>query len=182
MRKLVDRLEELRTVFDECAVPQLIDMGFAKAECEQVLSAPDPCDQGIPTLAIGVFRAASPQLKDRYAFCGSWTNIAGEQEWLSLADMQGVVQDGRVMRNIVSQKEHWDGSAPWLFPFEQLSVFALDRENPESHTFLVWKDGEDEPEVWHYSGQEERKHPDLAAYISSMIDEYKSGMAAHGDG
>ena len=174
MADFTSLFDRLRKTNDATILPKLVAMGFPKADCQQDLSPPEAATAGIPTLDPDVSRKPTPMLRARYAFAGSWTNASAGQEWLSLADMAKIPRDKKVMKHIRSHRDHWEGSAPAQFEFDRLSLFALSRDNPESHMYLVWPEQEKgEPELWTYSGQSERKFKDLKAYVESILTKYE---------
>ena len=68
--------------------------------------------------------------------------------------------------------KNWEGSAPQLYPDNQLSLFAIeDRENGD-YVLLVWVTPDAiEPQIWCYTGQSEQIFKNLAQYFLWLVEE-----------
>lgn len=160
IREMFTLLERSKSTFAEEEFGGLVS---------QHVAAPTPITQGIPTLEQGSFRAATPMIEARFTFAGRWTDAGGGQTWLGIGDMQAVWTDERIMRQIRSKRDFWEGSAPATVEWRKLTLFGLDIDE-EDHTYLVWNDQiDEEPAVWIYSGQSERKFKNMMNYLKYIV-------------
>jgi hypothetical protein len=132
------------------------------------IDQPEPFPNGIPTLAKGVYRRATPMVAARFEYAGRW--VEPGREWLGIRDMEKAIKNRRVLSQIESHRRHWAGSAPATFPKERLTLFGIVEGEEENQTYLVWpEDEETESQVWDYSGQHEHRHANLAAYLEWIL-------------
>ncbi len=138
---------------------------------------PEPLGQGVPTMALGVYRPYSPMLRERFEVCGRWT-IAAHGHWLSTADMEALWSDEKtaadpllegVKEQQIAGMENWANEASSLFGPERLSLFAGSDYTYEK-IYLLWVDFETEPEIWVYDVNGESRYRDLAAYLQAYLD------------
>jgi hypothetical protein len=118
--------------------------GFSPARPLRVFP-PSPLGPGIPTLAKGVYRPFSPQLKARFEHFGRW-EIATHGDWLGLDDMERLwtpeSQDDWTTRINVSRiaaEENWANDAAALFRPDRLTLFACHSDSYE-RIYLLWPD------------------------------------------
>jgi hypothetical protein len=53
-----------------------------------------------------------------------------------------------------------------LYPDDQLTLFAVVDNVPDSLTYLVWANEGEEPQVWRYDGLESYRFKDLAEFLT----------------
>jgi len=119
--------------------------------------------KNIPTIDTTKQRTVSTQLKERFAYAGSWKDIG--EHFLDPEQIDLLVKKPKFKKWIKSMRENWENSAPWLYSDDKLSVISVSNENDGGFTLLVWIDETKEPEVWRYSGQCEQKFSDLFHWL-----------------
>lgn len=88
------------------------------------------------------------------------------EKWLAISEMEKALDNKKLLKSINNTKDHWENSAPSIYPFNQLTLFGIVVGEEENQIYLVWPKNEtDEPEVWEYSGLNEHKHENLAQYL-----------------
>lgn len=70
----------------------------------------------------------------------------GRDIWLSPAEMERWMKKREVKSFHRALREHWEQSAPMMFPNDRLTLLGVTDGVPDNLTYLVWRD--DEPEVW----------------------------------
>ena len=126
-----------------------------------------PLKAGVPTLAKGITRPASPQLLERFAFAGTWRSALLGQTWLSESRMRQAWNAGTLREQVEVREKYWDNSILTIESAERVTLFALDQEDNDE-TYLVWK-GEKEPRVLLYSGHSETWYPDLLRFVTAFL-------------
>jgi len=159
--KLIDRSIEIKSNFD----PEKKFMRIAP---------PSVLGPGIPTLARGVFRPFSPQLKSRFEHLGRW-EFATHGDWLSLEDMENLwlveAPDDwskRISLSRIASENNWANDAAALFRPDRLSLFACSPIG-FNRVYLLWLDCAEEPELWVYDSNGELRFADLAEYLRGEI-------------
>lgn len=135
---------------------------------------PEPVDQ-VPTLAKGVYQPVSPMLRARFQAFGRW-RLATHGHWLSASDMASLwdepadplLREVREMRE--AAQENWPNEASALFRPERLSLFA-GNDVSNDKIYLLWRDFEDEPELWVYDANGEGRYRDLATYLTAYLED-----------
>ena len=136
---------------------------------------PSPLGQGIPTLAQGVYRPFSPQLRIRFEQFGRW-EFATHGDWLGLEDMENLwlaeaLDDWSkaISLSRIASEENWANDAAALFRPDRLSLFACSTIGFE-RVYLLWLDWEEEPELWVYDSNGELRFADLAEYLTGEVN------------
>jgi hypothetical protein len=140
------------------------------AQMRQRLDPPATCDEGIPTLATGVYKRTTPMLEARFRFAGTWNNAFPGMKWLSCADMKRAWKSRSVRKQINLRREHWPSAKVTNLPDERLSLFGLDA-NELMEVYLLWpKDGgAKEPAILWYTSGEEKSFPNFLKYILHLL-------------
>ena len=98
--------------------------------------APPVPAKSLPTFHPKKRRPLSPMLRERFGFVSSLA--LGSKTWLGPAEMAGAMADPKSREMHSTLREHWEGSAPNLYPDERLSLFVVHAELVESRVYLVW--------------------------------------------
>jgi hypothetical protein len=106
----------------------------------------------IPTFDKHRKRSPSPMLRERFRLAGGI--VLGTDNWLDPAGMAQALRSPKLRAMHKSFRDHWQQSAPATFDDASLGLFGLSLDVPDSITYLVWKEGIAEPELWLYSGTE----------------------------
>ena len=124
----------------------------------------------IPTLNTCIFRKPTPKLRSLFECVNGWTN--GHTLLLSLKKMDGILLDKSILATFSAHRDHWDDSAPMLYPNEKLSIIgSIGPPLTEDLLYLVWHDSCDkEPEVWKYFGQSFSRYLDIEDYLKYWLD------------
>jgi hypothetical protein len=120
---------------------------FAQLEVGKPVSV-----RSLATFDPNVTRPLSRMPKSRFEFASKVLNF--HEEWLAADAMPTAMRKKSVRSTHLSLRNHWEGSAPMLFPDKDLGLFSFTRGVPEDLVYLVWKDNQDEPELWKYSGMD----------------------------
>lgn len=161
-------------------IPELIDkaveriQGFGTGRRFHRILPPCALGSGVPTLAKGVYKPFSPQLKARFEHIGRW-EFATHGDWLGLDDMERLwtpeLQDEwttRIHLTRVASEENWENDAAALFRPDRLSLFAGD-DNGYERIYLLWLDWTEEPELWAYDANGELRFVDLNEYLTAYV-------------
>lgn len=175
MQEITELLKQWKSSFPQRAQETadiLRDAGLSQEmidkELKMVVKPPEPYPKGIPTLAAGVYRPPTPMISARFNFAGSIRDIS--DKWLSVSEMEKVINNRKVMRHIESHRKHWFGSAPAVFSDDRLSLLRLVVGEEENMTFLVWPEATGpEPEIWHYAGHHEAIYQNLKAFLVWIV-------------
>src|SRR4029079_2766558 len=134
-------------------------------EFPQKLGPPERKFSSIPTLKVGHEIKASPQLRDRFKFCGDWINACIGMTWLSISAMEKASRSRKVKQQIGVRREFWEGSAPQVFPSEKLSLFGIDTELGDE-IYLIWphRAGREPRLIW-YASQHYHEFRDLREFL-----------------
>ena len=154
-----------------------------EGELDVLRTVQDPAEEAVdnvPTLAKGIYRPVTPMLQARFAAFGRWKR-ATHGHWLSASDMAALwdepadplLREIREMRE--AAEEDWPNDASALFRPERLSLFAGSDVSNEK-IYLLWRDFEDEPELWVYDSNGEGRYRDLAAYLTAYIEDDQSAF------
>lgn len=136
---------------------------------EQRIEAPEPGPDRIATLRPGVSRPLSPMLAARFRFAGAWSNARLSQNWLSLSEIARALNDERIKRSIDLRIENSYGDdPPGGVASEDCAIFG---HNPFEldETYLVWKEGQEEPIVWEYFGADDSVFSNLERYLEYIV-------------
>jgi hypothetical protein len=161
-------------------IPELIDKSvqrwsaFGRGREFIRVQPPYPLGSGVPTLAKGVYRPFSPQLKARFEHIGRW-QFATHGDWLGLDDMERLwspesqdVWTKAVNLSRIAVEENWANDAAALFRPDRLTLFSCDLDCRE-RIYLLWLDWADEPELWVYDGNGELRFVDLCEYLTVFV-------------
>jgi hypothetical protein len=113
----------------------------------------------MPTLAPGKTRPLSPLLAARYRFAGKWEDIG--EHLLVPDDVLRIAGTDRFRNWISDMRNHWVESAPYRFGDDRLSLLSVANEQEGHFSMLVWKEPDEEPEVWTYATQHEYRFRNL---------------------
>ena len=160
--KYRDGYEERARVFIEGFKKYGLPEAEARKHIEQIISPGEEITE-IPSLDISKNHTASKQLKERFLYAGSWKDIG--EHLLSIKQISSLIRKKKFRQWILSMRENWENSAPWLFSDERLSVLSVSNEDDGDFSLLVWTKDNTEPEVWRYSGQNEHKFENLLAWL-----------------
>jgi hypothetical protein len=160
--ELIDQAVEIKSIFDP------------ERRFLHVLP-PTPLGQGVPTLAKGIYRPFTAQLKARFEHIGRW-EFGTHGDWLGLEDMERLwVPDPdddwskRIFLSFKAAEEEWENDAAALFRPDRLTPFSTDTTGND-HCYLLWFDCEDEPELWAYGSNGELRFIDLAEYLTAYVN------------
>lgn len=128
---------------------------------------PPELTESIATFSAEVTRQLSPMLKDRFDYMGCCV-CAGER-WLAASEVSEWVQKKSVVRYHLTLREHWENSAPMLFPDSRLSLFSVYKGVPDNLVYLVWAEEQAEPELWSYSGMNSNRFANLCEYLEWFL-------------
>ena len=136
----------------------------------QIIQKPKELPNFIPTLQTDFNRPLSPMLKERFAFADNWKDC--DTEFLGHEKINKTLRTKYFRRWIDVMRRNWEGSAPQLYPDNQISLFAIeDRENGD-YVLLVWVTPDAiEPQIWCYTGQSEQIFENLAQYFLWLVEE-----------
>lgn len=158
----------------ESLLQSLAEHGLSREEEEMLLPeaadiapVPERAVERIPTVD-GGWLHASDQLRERFAFAGSWRDIS--EHMLDAQEMAELPMGDDFQEWLETLRCDWEDSAPAQYPDSRLSLLAVSNEEDGDYTLLVWTHETDEPEVWRYSGQNEQQFPDLMAWLAWLND------------
>lgn len=100
-------------------------------------------------------------LRARFTYVGEIRY--GNERWLDCQSMAGEIRRARSTH--LALREHWDDSAPMLFPDASLGLLEVTPEVSDDLTYLVWQPNHDEPQIWRYCGRNTTKFEHLAEYL-----------------
>lgn len=121
----------------------------------------------LATFSSKVFRQLTPMLKARFDYCSSWQD--GLFSWLSAADMTKYMRKRVIHEQHRALRENWEGSAPMLFPDNELTLFGATKD-VQDVVYLVWATNAGEPEVWSYEDYDFNRSINLEAYFKWMLE------------
>lgn len=129
----------------------------------QILEPSSPIVQGIPTLAMGVYKTPSEMLEYRFRFAGSWKDAIFGVHFLNLQEMEGAWTDPFLQQLVENRKEYWEDSPLKTSQLYNVSLFGVNRDNPDE-VYLMWEGGA-EPWVLAYISNLEERFDNLADFI-----------------
>lgn len=148
--------------------------GFSPNRRSPRASPPTALGPGVPTLAAGVYRKFSPQLKSRFEHVGRWQS-ATHGDWLGLDDMEHLwIAESdddwtkRINLSRIAAEENWGNDAAALFRPDRLTLFACHTDSNE-RIYLLWLDCTEEPELWVYDANGELRFLDLLEYLTIYV-------------
>ncbi|WP_046228255.1 hypothetical protein [Paenibacillus dauci] len=150
-------------------VQELVATGMIEMEARSHIRlkiAPGIIVDHIPTLNREVQQPVSSQLRERFSYAGSWQDLG--EHLLDPVQMSELLHQPHFREWITMMREHREGSAPALYPDEQLSVLSVMNEENGDYTLLVWPEETAEPQVWRYSSQQEQQFVDLKHWLKWM--------------
>jgi hypothetical protein len=112
--------------------------------------------------------ALSPMLKERFAFCGHWTNANLDQNWLAISDINSAASNSIAQQWISLRIENWDHCPPANVSKDDVALFGFNPYEPEE-TYVVWRDGQNEPEVWRFFGADYKCFSNLNRFLEYLI-------------
>jgi hypothetical protein len=137
----------------------------------QQIQLPEQFFTEIPTLKPGAYRKPTPQVFARFQFAGTWINAGIGHTWLSVSDMEAAWKNRQILEQVHICQKFWEDSAPAKFEWNRLSLFGIE-PNEHEETYLVWSEDESkEPEIYLYSGHEERRFKDLQSYLEFWVSQ-----------
>ncbi|BDR55723.1 hypothetical protein [Xylocopilactobacillus apis] len=164
-----EALDKYKNSFDSRAqafVEECLSCGMteeeAKSDIQQRILPGSVVDR-VPTLDAAVYQAASPLLKERFLYAGSWQDIG--ETFISVNEMAELVDKPHFRNWVASMRDDWEGSAPAMYPDSRLSLLSVMSQDEGDYTLAVWNNPA-EPEIWRYSGQSEHKFKDLLAWFN----------------
>lgn len=139
------------------------------SEFPQKIRPASPITKGIPTLKRGVHRRPTPMIRQRFEFCGAWKGAFIGLEWLSVSGMRSALRNKEIMHQIRGRRDYCEGSAPAIYDWDSLSLFAVDRLDKDE-IYLVWDEDErKEPKVVWYFAQSESEFANLKEYLEYLL-------------
>lgn len=121
----------------------------------------------ISTLNKAVKRPLTEMLKSRFLFASKM--VIFEYHFFSIEEIDNCLENEDLMDTHQAYKADWEGSAPNSFPDEKLSFFGSSLGFFGDPFYLVWKNDNEEPEVWIYMGQEEQRYPNIDIFFKEFI-------------
>jgi hypothetical protein len=152
------RKREAEQAIAEQGLPETLELHIGRAEPTAAL----------PTFDRAVSRPVTPMLAARFAYAGVWRQ--GLDLWLTPARMAAQTRRRPVRALHRSLREHWEGSAPRLFPDDRLTLFGITEGVEENRVYLVWRADDREPEVWRYAGWDVAAFPNLEAFLRWQLE------------
>jgi hypothetical protein len=134
---------------------------------DQELLPADPASDELKTLS-GKSRRLSPMLKERFEFCGRWNNANLDQDWLSTSDIDDIGNDATAQEWIALRIENWDHCPPANVSKDDVAIFGFNPYEPEE-TYVVWREGHIEPEIWRFFGADYKVFSDLTRFLEYLL-------------
>lgn len=116
------------------------------------------------------FRKLSPMLKLRFEYASSWKNANLDQDWLSLKEISDIYNNDIAKEWISLRKENWSKTPPESISASHCTLFALNPYEPEE-AYLVWVEGNIEPQVWRYFGADYKMFFNLERFLEYLVGE-----------
>lgn len=117
----------------------------------------------IRTLA-GTYKPLSPMLEERFLYAGAWENANLSQNWLSQSEIDDVESSDTIKRWIELRYENWSHCPPSNFNSADVAIFGVNPFEPDE-TYLVWRSGQVEPEVWTFFGADYHMFTNLKRFF-----------------
>ena len=140
-------------------------------ETKQILSNFEQYESKKPesiVVADGSRKKLSPQLKQRFDFCDRLVDIT--EVMLGIDEIEKYVKSNNFIEWYSVMKSEWSRSAPQIYEKSHISIFSVTSEEDGDYCLLVWKTDKTEPELWHYSGQNEQIFSNLSEYLDWLND------------
>lgn len=122
----------------------------------------------IPTLKPGVYRDASPMIAARFRFAGTWKNAWPGQTWLGIDEIKAAGKNRKILKQLKTRAEYWDGCVSQLHEPYELTLFGIDLEEM-AETYLVWG-LKPEPTIHIYESQHSVHFKDFNAMLLWLLD------------
>jgi hypothetical protein len=122
----------------------------------------------ILTLQDGAYKPLSPMLRARFDFASRWEDAYLLQMWMGLNDIENYQSNDQLVRWISLRRENWETAPPASVGADQCAVFGYDPYEPDE-TYLVWKEGVEEPGVWQYFGAENCYFHDFERFLEYIV-------------
>ncbi|WP_369944415.1 hypothetical protein [Xanthomonas medicagonis] len=116
----------------------------------------------------GKIRQLSPMLMERFKFCGRWNNANLDQDWLSVSDAANIGGDATAQEWIALRIENWDHCPPANVSKDDVALFGFNPYEPEE-TYVVWRTGQAEPEVWRFFGADYKNFRNLNRFLEYLV-------------
>jgi hypothetical protein len=133
----------------------------------QELQPADVASHELKTLS-GQNRRLSPMLIERFRFCGRWTNANLDQDWLGISDIDNIGNNATAQEWIALRTENWDHCPPANVSKDDVALFGFNPYEPEE-TYVVWRAGRVEPEVWRFFGADYKFFQDLNRFLEYLV-------------
>jgi len=165
IRTLLDRIRADFPRRQQSAERLMADLGIDETLSLEI-AAPEQVSR-LPSFDSQTHHIISPMLAARFGYAGMYKT--GQSIWLSPSQMQVQMIADEVRSVHRSLREHWEGSAPAVFPDSQLTLFGITEGVPESLTYLIWREGQMEPDVCVYSGLNQHRFANLSEYLTWVL-------------
>lgn len=116
----------------------------------------------------GKSRLLSPMLVERFRFCSRWNNANLDQDWLSISDIAGISDDATAQEWIKLRIQNWDHCPPANVSQDDVALFGFNPYEPEE-TYVVWRNGRIEPEVWRFFGADFKVFNDFNRFLEYLL-------------
>lgn len=133
----------------------------------QSLLPAEPSSDALKTLS-GKSRRLSPMLKARFEFCDRWNNANLDQDWLGISDIDNIDNDATAQQWIALRIENWDHVPPANVSKNDVALFGFNPYEPEE-TYVVWRKGKVEPELWRFFGADYKYFEDLNRFLEYLL-------------
>jgi hypothetical protein len=134
---------------------------------EMIIRSPERCDE-IPTFSAPQSQVPSVMLRARFDYAGTWDT--GWHRWLSPLDMSERMIAHEILLHHRALRDHYEGSAPMIFPDSQLTLFGVTEGVPDTLIYLVWIPDNEEPELWSYDNYEFQRFATLEEYLAWYLN------------
>lgn len=134
---------------------------------DQELLPAEPARAGLKTLS-GKNRTLSPMLKERFDFCGKWINANLDQNWLSVSEIDDIGGNSIAQKWILLRIDNWHHCPPANVSKDDVALFGFNPHEPEE-TYIVWRDGRLEPEVWRFFGSDYKKFSNINRFLEYLL-------------
>ena len=145
--------EKTEKLMKEMGLDETIDLSF---------EAPSKVAT-LPTFDKSKSHKLTPMLKARFEYAS--TIKSGGEIWLNPKQMVFFMSDDELNIYHNSLRDHWEDSAPMLYPDKCLTLFGITEGVPEHRVYLVWKNEGKEPELWSYMGMEVLEFKNLEKFL-----------------
>lgn len=170
---IIEKMQNFVDNYEKCKMEVIKLMGdfLREEETKQILSDFEQCESKKPEsimMVDGSRKKLSPQLKQRFDFCDRLVDIT--EIMLGIDEIEKYIKSSNFMEWYSVMKSEWYKSAPQIYDKSDISIFSVTSEDDGGYCLLVWKTNKIEPELWHYSGQNEQIFSDLSQYLDWLND------------